>query len=193
MSETTYDPLAELDRTAKRIWWLVLLQGIVAIAFGLLALLRTGDTLLAIVVLFGVYAFVDGVLRLWAGIVTGVRGRGWLVFEGIVGIAVGIIAWRHPEATSLALLLVIAVWALAIGGMELYAGAGLARARVPGAGWTIASGVLSIIVGFLLVLNPFAGVATMVWVVGIYAIVFGATIIGSAFTLRRAATRALGR
>lgn len=187
-----FDSLArDLRSASRRMWWLVMLEAVVAIAFGIVALLYTQDTLLGLIYVFGAFAIADGILRFWAGLLVGLHGRGWWVVEGILGVVAGIVAFRHPEAASLVLLLVIAMWALAMGGMDIYIGFELRRLGVPGWGWTAAGGVLSVLFGILLMLDPFSGVGAVVWVIGIYAIMLGISMIGTALTARRVA-RELG-
>src|SRR5690606_35540046 len=104
-------------------WWAVVLRGIAAILFGILTFAAPGTTLLAITVLFGIYAIVDGVLDMafaWRRAHEG-RRWGWLVFEGLVGVGVGIVALAWTEATAAAFLLLIAVWALVTGVAEIFA------------------------------------------------------------------------
>lgn len=183
MSISSVTP-ADLERAAKRVWWVVLIEGIVAIVFGLLALFHTVGTIKALVVLFGVYAIVDGLLALAGGTIQGQSGRGWLIFQGIMGIVIGIVALRFPKASVLALLLVIAVWALAIGLVQIF---GSFQARSLGArgwGWVLASGIVNVLFGLLLVLNPASGATAVLWIVGIYAIIFGVLLVASAFAAR---------
>lgn len=175
---------ADIERAAKRVWWIVLLEGVAAVVFGLLALFHTVGTIRALVVVFGIYAIVDGLLALAGGTLQGQAGRGWLIFQGIMGIVIGVVALRFPRASVLALLLVIAVWALAIGLVQVF---GSFQARSLGAkgwGWVLASGIVNVLFGLLLVLNPVTGVTAVLWIVGIYAILFGAMLIASAFAAR---------
>src|SRR5690606_30621774 len=113
---TTPDPAPPAARKlATTVWWLVLVQGILAIAFGLVAMFLPGATLLTILVFFGVYSILDGILALVGGIKNRDEGWGWLIFQGIAGIAVGILALRFPSTTIIALTLLVAFWALMIG------------------------------------------------------------------------------
>ena len=176
---------ADIDKAAKQVWWLVLIEGIAAIVFGFLALFHTVSTVKALIVLFGIYAIVDGLLALAGGTLQGQAGRGWLIFQGIMGIVIGVVALRFPRASVLALLLVIAVWALAVGLVQIF---GSFQARSLGAsgwGWILASGIVNVLFGFVLMLNPVTGVAAVLWIVGIYAIVFGVMLIAGALSARR--------
>lgn len=174
----------DLEQAAKRVWWLVLLEGIAAVAFGIFALFYTGSTLRALIVVFGVYAIIDGLLALAGGTMTGQQGRGRLVFQGIMGVVIGVIALRFPEATTFAFLLVIAVWALVIG-LVLVVGALEARSvHARGWGWILAGGMVNVLFGLLLVFNPVSGIKVVLWIIGIYAILFGAMLLGSAWAAR---------
>src|SRR5579863_3244758 len=113
---------ALLGRLAEN-WWLLLLRGLAAIAFGVIAFLWPGITLVALTYLFGIYAIVDGVVAIWAAFnAQGDAGpRWWLGLSGVVGIIAGIVAFAYTGITALVLLVFIAVWAIIIGVLQLYA------------------------------------------------------------------------
>src|SRR5919205_344074 len=93
-------------------WWALLLRGIAAVLFGLVALFSPAITLFALVIFFGAYALVDGVFAIVAG-VRGSQGHRWLLLaEGALGVLAGLIAFFWPGLTALALLYVIALWAI---------------------------------------------------------------------------------
>lgn len=169
-----------------RNWWALAIRGVAAIIFGLLALLLPGVTLAALILLFAAYALVDGIFNLVAALRghTGERPRWLLTVEGLASIAAGIVAFALPGLTALVLVYVIAVWALITGVLEVVAAIRL-RDEIPNEWWLVASGVLSVVFGLLLVIAPGAGVLALVLWVGAYAIVFGALLIGLAFRLRR--------
>ena len=174
-----FDALGELPRH----WWAVGLRGLAAIVFGILAFIWPGITLSVLVLFFGAYAIVDGVLALYSAF----RSRGEHVWgplvEGLLGIATGLIAFFWPGLTGFALLIVIAVWAILTGVLEVYAAIRLRR--VIRNEWAlILSGVLSVIFGVLLVAQPGAGALAVVWLIGLYAILFGITMLALAWRLR---------
>jgi uncharacterized membrane protein HdeD (DUF308 family) len=106
----------------SRYWWTVALRGALAVAFGVVALIWPDITLHALVLLFGFYALVDGLLALAALLVGGrlvADRRGWLVVEGIAGIVAGVVSFLWPGITALVLLYLIAVWAIATGLLEV--------------------------------------------------------------------------
>ncbi|HVI03628.1 MAG TPA: HdeD family acid-resistance protein [Enhygromyxa sp.] len=166
-------------------WWAVLIRGLAAILFGVLAFAAPGTTLLAIATVFGIYAIVDGALDLAFAYRRAHEGRrwGWLVFEGLVGIGAGIVALAWTELTAMALLTVIAVWAIITGVAEIAAAFRLRR-HIQGEWMLATGGVLSIIFGVLLLLFPGAGVLVLLSLIGAYALVFGVLLVALAFRLR---------
>jgi uncharacterized membrane protein HdeD (DUF308 family) len=179
------------DRLSEN-WVGIAVRGVVAIVFGILAFAWPGLTLLALVLLFGAYAFVDGV----SSIVTGARGgdgrgRDWLmILGGIAGVAAGVIAVGWPGISSLALLMVIAAWAVVTGAFEVAAAYRL-RHEIRGAWLLLLDGIVSILFGALLVISPGTGALAVVWLIGAYAIVSGVLLLVLAVRLRdRVRTRA---
>jgi uncharacterized membrane protein HdeD (DUF308 family) len=174
--------MLELSRT----WWMLAARGVAAVIFGLLALIWPQITLLAPVLVFGAYALVDGVFSL----VAAARGRelaggsrGWLILEGLLGIAAGIVAIVWPDITALALLWVIAAWAVVTGVLEIVAAIRLRR--VLDNEWLlIVAGALSVVFGLILIIWPGSGAIGLVWLIGIYAIAFGIVLLGLALRLR---------
>jgi uncharacterized membrane protein HdeD (DUF308 family) len=168
-----------------RNWWALALRGLFAIVFGLIALLAPGLTLIALVIVFGAYAFVDGVF----GIVAAVRAAEahhrwvWLLVEGLAGVAAGIITFVWPGITAIVLLYLIAFWALVTGVLELIAGVHL-RGHLAGEWMLLLGGAVSIIFGILLIVRPLAGALAVLWLIGIYATVFGILLLFLAFRLR---------
>jgi uncharacterized membrane protein HdeD (DUF308 family) len=173
-----------------RNWWAVALRGVFAIAFGVVAMIWPGITVYALVLLFGAYAIVDGVFSIVAGFGQGARraegagGRVWLILAGVAGVIAGALAFLWPGITAVALLWVIAAWAMATGALEVIAAVRLRRELRHE--WLLAlSGVLTVAFGILLVAWPAAGVLTLVTLIGVAAIIFGVTLVALAFRLRR--------
>lgn len=166
-------------------WWAVMLRGLAAILFGILVFVRPGTSLLAITFVFGIYAIVDGVLDMafaWRRAHEG-RRWGWLVFEGLVGIGAGLIALFWPELTAMALLTVIAVWAIVTGVSEIFAAIRLRR-HIRGEWMLATGGVLSIILGVVLLFFPTIGTLVVLSMIGAYAIVFGLLLVFLGVRLR---------
>jgi uncharacterized membrane protein HdeD (DUF308 family) len=167
-----------------RNWWMVVLRGVVALLFGVLAWVRPGITLGALVLLFGAYALLDGVLSLVAA-VTGRTGKPWwaLLLAGIAGLAAAAVAFFAPGLTALALLYLIAAWAIITGVMEVVAAIAL-RKEIQGE-WLLAlAGIASLVFGFFLVARPGAGALAVIWLIGSYAFAFGILLIGLGFRLK---------
>jgi uncharacterized membrane protein HdeD (DUF308 family) len=176
-------PVVDVDSLSRN-WWAVSLRGLAGILFGIITFFAPGISLAALVLLFGAYALADGVLA----IVSAVRRRGadrwWLLLlEGLVGIAAGILTFLWPGLTAIALLYVIAAWALVTGAFEIAAAIRLRKA-ISGE-WLLAlSGVFSVALGVLLVLFPGPGaLAVTIWI-GAYAFVFGALLFALGLRLR---------
>jgi uncharacterized membrane protein HdeD (DUF308 family) len=161
------------------------LRGIVAILFGLAALFWPGLILVVLIVLFGAYALVDGVLALIAAFRSSGRGmrRTLLLIEGVIGILFGILALFWPGLTALTLLYIIALWAI-LSGIARIVMAIMLRREIENE-WSIAlSGVLSVILGIVLLFLPGAGLLAYTWLVGLLALAVGIALIYYAFRVR---------
>jgi uncharacterized membrane protein HdeD (DUF308 family) len=176
---------ALLGRLAEK-WWLLLLRGLAAIAFGVIAFLWPGITLVALTYLFGIYAIVDGVVAIWAAFnAPGDAGpRWWLGLSGVVSILAGIVAFAYTGMTALVLLIFIAVWAIIIGVLQLYAAIRLWNV-IDNDWWLILSGVLSIAFGAVLIAWPSTGALALIWTIAWFALFFGCMFIGLAFELKK--------
>lgn len=168
-------------------WKTLALRGAAAVLFGLLTLVWPGVTLWALVLLFGAWALVDGVSRLMA-LATGAPGarehRTTLVLQGILGIGIGIMTFVWPGMTALALLFVIAAWALAIGVTEVVAAVQLRR--VIENEWLLGLiGVLAIVFAIALVITPGGGALVITWLIGWFALLVGTLRLALAWELRK--------
>src|SRR3954453_9889214 len=160
-------------------------RGIFAVIFGLVALLWPGITLWALVLLFGAYAFADGIFAIVAAFRQEDRGVRWLVLlEGVLGVVLGVLTFLWPGTVALALLYIIAAWAIITGILEIAAAVGLRRV-IPGEWALIVGGVASVIFGVLLAVWPREGLLALVWIFGIYALVFGVMQLVLAYRVRR--------
>jgi uncharacterized membrane protein HdeD (DUF308 family) len=171
--------LAVVDALAKH-WWVLLIRGILAVLFGIMAFALPGPTLLALVLLFGIYVLMDGLVVLWVG--AGSRAW-WLVIAGILGVIVGILTFIYPGITTIALLCLIAAWAI-LGGLLAIVGAIQLRKEISNEWALIIGGIISILFGIVLVANAAAGALAMVWTIGVFAFVFGVMMIVLAFRVR---------
>jgi uncharacterized membrane protein HdeD (DUF308 family) len=179
----------DLDAIAKR-WWLLVVRGVAALIFGGLAIAWPGISLLALVLLWGAYALVDGAAGIALSIQAGSEGRrwGWLLFEGVVGVAASFFTAINPGITALALLMVIAGWAVLTGVAEIVAAIELRR-EIRGEWLLAASGALSILFGASLVIFPGPGALALVTLIGAYAVAFGLLLTVLGFRVRSLATR----
>lgn len=172
-----------------RHWWALALRGVVAVIFGLIAFFIPGATLVALTVLFGAYALIDGFFSLVAAVRSGGRGEHWwaLLFEGIVGIGAAAVTILYPGLTLLVLIYIIGGWAIVTGILEISAAVRLRR-FIRGEWLLVLGGIASIVFGILLFLAPGPGAIVLAWWIGAYVFVFGLLMIGLAFRLRRWST-----
>jgi uncharacterized membrane protein HdeD (DUF308 family) len=168
-----------------RNWWVFVLRGLAAVLFGVVAFVWPGITLTALVLLFAFWALLDGVLALIGSVGAAEAHEPWwpLVFMGLLGVAAGLAALRWPGITALALLFVIAYWSILRGILEIVAAVRM-RQLIPNDWWLGISGVASIAFGVLLVMYPASGLLAIVWLIGIYAVIFGITQIMIGFRLK---------
>ncbi len=153
--------------------WSVILRGIVAILFGLIILAWPGITLRALILVFGVFAIAAGVFAILSGLRAEGRRDRWLhLAEGVVAALAGIVALGWPAITAFALLYIIAAWAIVTGVMEMV-GAFQTRLAATSEWMLMASGIISVVFGILLLVWPHLGLLALVWLIGIYAIVYG--------------------
>jgi len=173
-----------LTTVLVRNWWALALRGLLAMLFGAAAFLLPGLTLAVLITLFGAYALIDGVLAIVAGVKAAEHHErfGSLLWRGLLGIAAGVIALVLPGVTALVLPLIIGVWAMVTGVLEVVAAVHLHRAH--GEWLLIVNGALSVVLGLALIVAPGLGLLTLVWVVGGYAIFFGLIMLRLAFRLR---------
>jgi len=176
--------IVDIDTLARN-WWVVLLRGVAGVVFGVITFVAPGLSLAALVLLFGAYALVDGVLAA----ISAIRWRGetdrwWVILlEGLASIAAGIVTFVWPGISALALLYVIAAWALVTGGLEIAAAIRLRRI-ITGEWLLVLIGILSMAVGVLLALFPSAGALALVIWIGAYVAAAGVLLIALAFRLR---------
>jgi uncharacterized membrane protein HdeD (DUF308 family) len=173
-----------MSASLARNWWAVLLRGIVTFLFGLAAILLPGVTIFSLILVFAVYMLADGVLDIIAAVRAAQRHERWglLVLEGVVDLIAGAIALFLPHAALFAFVVLAAFWAVVSGVLMLASAFRLHREH--GRIWLIVGGVASIVWGVLLGLFPVAALVVMTWWLGAYALVFGASLVALAVTLR---------
>jgi len=167
-------------------WWLVALRGLAAIAFGATAFWSPAAAMLAIALVFAAYSLVDGTLNVMLA-VRGMRRKyarwGWILANGLFGIAVGVLVALWPGLTVLVFVFIFAGWALVSGVLLLAAAIKLKRTH--GRWLMVVGGLLSVACGVLLFVAPLIGAVVLTWWLGAYALVFGVALLALAFRLRR--------
>ncbi|HEU4475750.1 MAG TPA: HdeD family acid-resistance protein [Methyloceanibacter sp.] len=164
-------------------WWAVGLRGILGILFGLICLLSPGLALEVFVILFAAYMLVDGVFAIICGIKAARNGERWgmLILEGIVDLAAGTVAILWPAITLVALVWIVAIWAIVSGALMLWSAFMLNLDH--GRWWLALGGIASLIFGILLVIQPLIGAVVLTLWIGAYALVFGIFLLVLAFQL----------
>ncbi len=169
-------------------WWWLALRGLAAIIFGILALIWPGITFEVLVLFFGAYVLLDGVFAVISALTHRTAGdhRWLLLLEGIVGIAVGVLTFLMPGVTAVALIYLVAAWGVITGLLEILAAIRLRREMSNE--WLLAlSGIVSVVFGLIVAAFPAVGALAIVWLIGVYAIIFGVLELVLAFRLRGAA------
>jgi uncharacterized membrane protein HdeD (DUF308 family) len=180
-----------LIETLKRHWWVPVIRGIAAIVFGTIAFVYPGLTIATLVLFFGAWVLIDGIFRIVGAI--GHRASdpdwGWQLVIGLLGIVVGLLTFHAPQITALALVIYIAAWALMIGASEIALAVKMRR-EIKGEWFLILMGLASIVFAVLLLWNPIAGAAAVIWLIAWYAVVLGILAIFFGFRLRSLRTLA---
>jgi uncharacterized membrane protein HdeD (DUF308 family) len=173
-----------MNAVLARNWWAVAIRGVIAILFGLMALLLTGPTMLSLILLFAAYMLVDGVFAIVSAIRAARAGERWglLVLEGVADIVTGAIAFLWPGITLIAFVMLVAAWAIVSGGLMWAAAYQLKKDH--GRWWLALGGIVSVVYGALLVVAPLIGAVVLTWWIGAYALVFGIALLVLAFRLR---------
>lgn len=173
----------------SRNWWLLLLRGIAAIAFGLATFAWPGLTLSVLIMFFGAYILFDGIV----GVIDALRYRDgvdnwwfWLL-ESILGVVVGLLTLLMPGVTAFVLLVFIAAWSI-LGGLFRIIAAIQLRKKIDGEWLMVLSGLLSVLFGVAIIALPHAGLVSIAWLIGFWAIAFGILFVLLAFKLRKAGT-----
>ena len=185
-SVNTHPPFAPrfMLHALARNWWLILLRGICAIAFGMLTFIWPGVSLLTLILLYGAFALADGIFSLAAAITGSTpTPRWWLAVVGVLGIAAGTMTFLWPGLTAIVLQIFIACWAVAIGVMQII-GAIQLRKEIRDEWLLIAGGALSIVFGIILLTNPRVGALALLYVIGSYAILYGILLVSFSVRLR---------
>jgi uncharacterized membrane protein HdeD (DUF308 family) len=172
---------------ARSAWWLVLIRGIIALAFGIATLVWPEITLLALVLLLGIFLVIDGIIEIVQAISDRRSGGSlWWIVPGILAVAAGVITLVWPHITAVTLLYVFAFWSVIVGVLAIIAAFGMRRAKVSHWAWVLIWGILLLILGIWLFIRPSHGLLGFTWLLGIWAIVVGIIEIVGAFWVRSA-------
>jgi uncharacterized membrane protein HdeD (DUF308 family) len=174
----------ELNVPLVRSWWLIALRGVLAIVFGIIALVVPGATILALVLLFCAYMLVDAAFSFVAAIRAAHSREPWglLTLQGLASLAAGVIAFIWPAIPIIAFVLLIGAWAIVMGSLLL--GAAFRVDNSHGRWWFGLGGVVSTLYGVLMIIAPMIGAIVLTWWLGAFAIVLGAMLLVVAFRLR---------
>lgn len=165
-------------------WWAAAVRGVLAILIGAFAILAPAGTLLALVMIFAAYAFVDGVFAITLAI-RGARKHerwGWLAINGLVSVAAAVVAMSFPMESIVVFAILFAAWAIVSGGASVIAGVGLGKSH--GRWWLIAGGTIAIFFGVWAIFDLELGMLALAYLVGFQALLAGSTLLALAFNLR---------
>ncbi len=170
----------------SKYWWVMLLRGIFAIVFGIIAIVWPGVTLLGLIWLFGAYAIGDGAVEIWSGFQNRSQHDRWWVeiLIGLTGIVAGILVISWPDLSTRALMYLIAAWMLVMGIFQIVYAIRV-RKEISNEFWIILSGVLSVMLGLYFFAFPGDGAVSLVWLIGIYAVFFGVLLVIFSFRARK--------
>jgi uncharacterized membrane protein HdeD (DUF308 family) len=173
-----------MNATLARYWWAIALRGVIAVLLGIAALAAPGAIILSLALLFGIYLLADGVLGLVATVRAVEHHRRWvtLLAEAVLNVLVGLVALFLPSAAVLGFVLLMAGWALVTGGLMI--GTAIRMHHTHGRWWMGLGGLASVVWGLLLAMAPLVGAVVVAWWLGVYAIVFGVSLLISAWHLR---------
>ncbi len=170
-----------MQKTLLDYWWVPLVRGIVAILFGGLVIVWPGISILAFLAIIAAYWIVDGAFSIYYA--SKAQGWGWPFWGGIVSVLAGIAAIAAPGIATISILIVVAVWAIARGLLDIYAAIKFHR-EIDFEWWLALSGAVSIVFGALVLRNPAAGALAMATLIGAFAIAIGIALILAGFRIR---------
>ena len=196
MSESpVINPGQQVGRLLGKLWWLPLLRGVFLILLGVYALLTPGMTAAALAQVVGFFVILDGILTVAAGFQGETSSRGWTIVRGVIEVLVGIFVFAHPfvfaAVTATVLLTIIAI-GLVLAGLAEIVGAVRDRKEIEGEGWLMLGGALAVLFGVLIFIAPLAFGVLIIRILGVYAIVYGVSLIVIAFGVRKLG-KALGQ
>ena len=188
MSDSVVVVSEEFAPVAKRAWIWSIVRGALMIVFGILALVWPLGTAVALAIFVGIFALVDGVIDIIDAIrFRGSPGVGLRVFLGIVSLVFGALLLFWPHISLGVLVIFVAIWSILIGALQIIANVSLRTQSGRSWVWGVIAGAIGVIFGIVVLIWPKAGVVTLIWLIGIWAIVFGIMLIVLGIQLRKAA------
>ena len=177
----------------SRYWWMTLLRGLFWILFGIVLFARPDISLLSLTLALGVILFIDGVIAVANAVSGRKENDDWwiLLLVGLAGIVIGVLTFKNPQATALAVVYYVAIWAIATGLLEIVAAIRLRR-QIEGEVWLALAGIASVVFGGLLIARPGTGALTILWLIAFYAVAFGVMLVLLAFKVRKGVKRIAG-
>lgn len=177
---------ADYARIAKGAWIWAVVRGVCAILFGIIAMVAPLTTALALAIVIGVFAVLDGIIDLVDAIRhRGTAGVGLRVFLGVISLLFGLILLVWPGKTIGFMVILIAIWSIVIGVLQIVANVGIRKESGSAWIWGVVSGALGVIFGILVLFNLSIGLVTLIWLLGIWAIVFGIALLVLGFQVRK--------
>ena len=188
MTETLFPSFSSL---AKQVWYWPVIRGVIAIAFGIIALVSPIATALALAVIIGIFAVADGVVE----IIDGVRhrhygGSGLRIAMGVITLVFGFVVLVWPDKTTTVLIYLVAVWAILVGIVQFVVSFMLRSIPGSGWGWGAFVGLLTFLFGILVIAQPSAALTTIIWLLGIFALISGVLLVALGLQIRRLGKRA---
>ena len=187
---STFSPSSispDYAKIAKGAWIWAIVRGVCAILFGIIALVAPLTTALALAIVIGVFAIVDGVIDLVDAVRhRGTSGVGLRVFLGVVSLLFGLILLVWPGKTIGFMVILIAIWSIVIGVLQIVANLGIRKESGSAWVWGVISGALGVIFGILVLFNLSIGLVALIWLMGIWAIVFGVALLVLGLQVRKA-------
>lgn len=175
----------DLAGSLAKNWWLLLLRGLLAVAFGILLFTRPGISVAILITFFGAYSLVDGIFSAISAISERKQRENWVLMlvSGLCGIAIGLITFYSPGITAIVLLFYIAIWSIITGVSQIVMAVKL-RDEIKGEFWLGLAGVISVLFGMYLIYNPGSGIMSVIWVLAAYAVLFGMLMIALAVRVK---------
>jgi uncharacterized membrane protein HdeD (DUF308 family) len=164
----------------RRVWWILLVQGILAIVFGVAAIAWPLRSLTAIIGLFGVLSLVGGVVSIVRAFSPPGAGAIVMVVQGIAGIIAGLVALLSPVMTAIALVYVIAAWIISQSILQFVLAFQVSIGRI----LLIIAGIVGLVSGLWMAGSPGEGALAISWLIGISTVIWGATMVAAGWQLR---------